>query len=88
MLLTLAQDSDTMKVCKSEKCMLVLVEPWLKQGCLAEYDGVRLVKGAHQLHEAYQQLLHHLQVPYVLLPAMSVQDRVCKMNMYLQPFAA
>lgn len=35
----------------------MLVEPFLDKGCMAEDDGVRLVTGVHELHDAYLQLI-------------------------------
>ena len=76
MLLSLARESVTLKVCNSDKCMVVLVAPFIGKDCLAEDDGVRLLEGVHELHMAYRKLLSHLKIAYMELPAMPVSARV------------
>lgn len=77
MLLSSARGSITLKMCDNpEKCMVVLVEPFIGKDCLAEDDGVCLLAGVHDLHVAYQKLLSYLKVAHVELPAMPVNARV------------
>ena len=83
-MLALARESVTLETYKSDECLIVLVEPWINQGCLAEDDGVRMTAGVHELHLAYQQLLSRLKVPFILLPAMSAEGRLSALHQQLQ----
>lgn len=87
MLLAVAQKSKTMQLSKSSGCLVVLVEPWMEEGSQAEDDGVRLTAGVHELHRAYLQLLRYLEVPYVSMPAMSVDTRLETLQPHLQSLA-
>lgn len=79
-LLSLARESVILKMCNSDKCMVVLVEPFIGKGCLAEDDGVRMLAGVHELHRAYQKVLGYLKIPYMELPAMPVDARLLHLS--------
>ena len=78
--LATAARTDTMKMCKSGDCTVVLVEPLFGSECHAEDDGMRLLTGVHELHLAYQQLLKHLKIAHVVLPSASVEARVSRVE--------
>lgn len=56
--------------------MVILVEPFIGEDCLAEDDGVRMLAGVHELHLAYQKLLSYLKITHMELPAMPINARV------------
>lgn len=68
--------------------MVVLVEPFLGKGCMAEDDGVRLTTGVHELHMAYLKLLGYLKIAHMELPAMPINARVLHLSDSLKGFAA
>lgn len=78
--LATAARTDIMEMYKSGDCTVVLVEPLFGPECHAEDDGVRLLTGVHELHMAYQQLLKHLKIAHVVLPSMSVEARVLRVE--------